>query len=172
MESSALYSQVKAEMECNHPRQELRIYHKSNGTGECRVQCLTCGAMVRSVKKATIPIQQLNRLPKWDDTLSTEHYKKYHERCQELAEHQRNVKNQEWWDWYNAYLRNSRWQEKRQAVFKRCNYVCEGCRQERATDVHHVSYEHVGNELLFELVGLCHECHLRVDNKQAEGKQS
>ena len=163
--------QVENEFSCNHPKQDLRSYKKTNGTVEYRIQCLTCGALVRAVKKATLTAWQIAKAPAWDDSLSHERWKQSSQRYDELAQEKRNQQNQKWWDWYNQYLRTPEWQARRIAALERDNYVCRGCLRNRATEVHHLKYEHVGNELLFELVGLCHVCHQRADDKQAGGKQ-
>jgi 5-methylcytosine-specific restriction endonuclease McrA len=68
----------------------------------------------------------------------------------------------EWRENYETYLRSEKWQAKRRLVFQRCEGVCEGCRQAKATQVHHLTYEHLGNELLWELAAACRECHERV----------
>jgi 5-methylcytosine-specific restriction endonuclease McrA len=34
----------------------------------------------------------------------------------------------------------------------------DGC-QSRATQVHHLTYRHLGNEPLFELMAICRDCH-------------
>lgn len=67
---------------------------------------------------------------------------------------------------YNRYLSSSEWAAKRQLVFKRAGGVCEGCGLAKATDVHHVTYEHRYDEFLFELLALCHSCHLRVHEER------
>jgi DnaB-like helicase N terminal domain len=64
--------------------------------------------------------------------------------------------------WYQNYLRSDEWRAKRRLVMDRCGGLCEGCRNAPVSEVHHLTYEHVGDELLFELVGLCRECHQRV----------
>ena len=51
------------------------------------------------------------------------------------------------------------WQERRKKVFKRCNRICEGCGVNPATEVHHLTYKRVCNEMLFDLVGICGTCH-------------
>lgn len=60
---------------------------------------------------------------------------------------------------YEAYLDTPAWQAKRAKVLKRCGGVCEGCGEAPATQAHHLTYAHLGDELLFELVGLCRTCH-------------
>jgi 5-methylcytosine-specific restriction endonuclease McrA len=67
---------------------------------------------------------------------------------------------------YEIYLQTDAWQEKRELVFTRANGMCEGCRQAPACQVHHVTYEHVGNEFLWELVAVCRVCHARYHDVQ------
>jgi hypothetical protein len=64
---------------------------------------------------------------------------------------------------YQEYLRHSaKWQRLRSLVMKRSCGLCEGCMSKRATQVHHTVYPTVlGEELLFTLVALCGECHLK-----------
>lgn len=75
------------------------------------------------------------------------------------TEQQRQI---EWREAYENYLQSEQWQQKRRLVFKRCGMTCEGCREATATQVHHLTYEHLGNELLWELAAVCRECHERV----------
>jgi 5-methylcytosine-specific restriction endonuclease McrA len=72
---------------------------------------------------------------------------------------ERKKESDEWWLAYDKYLGTDRWRDKRRLVLKRCDGVCEGCRLAPAAAVHHLTYERVGRELLFDLVALCHECH-------------
>lgn len=63
---------------------------------------------------------------------------------------------------YRAYLASDVWKNKRERVLKRCGGICEGCGEAKATEVHHFCYDHLFDEFLFELVGLCHNCHERI----------
>ncbi len=63
---------------------------------------------------------------------------------------------------YEAYLQTQEWADRRALIFTRSGGVCEGCRQAAAAEVHHLTYEHVGAEFLWELVAICRECHERV----------
>lgn len=64
-----------------------------------------------------------------------------------------------WWAWYDQYLLSPEWRDLRERVFDRSDGRCEGCRNLNATQVHHLTYERVGAELLFDLVAVCDECH-------------
>jgi hypothetical protein len=68
-------------------------------------------------------------------------------------------------DWphkYREYLASPEWQALHRRVFLRSGAMCEGCGQRPVQDVHHRTYEHCGSEFLFELIGLCRECHERL----------
>ena len=79
-----------------------------------------------------------------------------------------NPEQRRWWERYSAYLQTAEWQTLRARVLDRCQRVCEGCGERPAADVHHLSYRHVGQEFLFELVGLCRECHERLHSTSGE----
>ena len=57
------------------------------------------------------------------------------------------------------YLRSQAWQEKRRAVHRRSGGVCEDCGRHPVTQIYHVSYDRIGDELLVDLLGLCGPCH-------------
>ena len=80
------------------------------------------------------------------------------------------VANPEWWEAYERYLQTPTWFEKRRAVLRRANDLCEGCRIRKAVQVHHLpgcyprgclpgSREWIKAEKLFHLVALCLQCH-------------
>lgn len=66
-----------------------------------------------------------------------------------------------WRAQYADYLDSQEWSEKRQLVMERAGDLCEGCRQSEAAEVHHLTYENVTREFLFELVAMCADCHDR-----------
>jgi hypothetical protein len=65
----------------------------------------------------------------------------------------------EFFRWYDEYLESPEWDERRSRVLSRARGVCEGCRKEPATQVHHLTYERVGREMLFDLAAVCRDCH-------------
>lgn len=62
---------------------------------------------------------------------------------------------------YLAYLQSPEWKDIRALVLDRSGGRCEGCAKRRARDVHHLSYAHLYDEFLFELVAVCRRCHVR-----------
>jgi hypothetical protein len=63
---------------------------------------------------------------------------------------------------YREYLASEEWGEIRQKVFFRSNGFCEACGVKQATEVHHRTYERVGNESLLDLVATCSDCHHKI----------
>lgn len=63
---------------------------------------------------------------------------------------------------YHEYLRSPAWARLRRQVLMRCGCVCQGCGAKPAVEVHHLTYERIGEEMLFDLVALCRECHDRL----------
>lgn len=74
---------------------------------------------------------------------------------------------------YEQYLRSPAWREKRAAALKRSNGKCQDCLDERkmrgfasgylvwpGQEVHHLTYERVGNERPEDLIALCERHHL------------
>jgi 5-methylcytosine-specific restriction endonuclease McrA len=75
-----------------------------------------------------------------------------------------------WWTTYGAYLSSEEWAERRRLVLERAGLICQGCRRARATQVHHLTYVHVGEEFLWELAAICNDCHERLHpHMAAEG---
>jgi hypothetical protein len=68
-------------------------------------------------------------------------------------------------DNYRAYLASPAWQVKREAAFKRCGGICEGCKAAPATEIHHVTYERFKHELPGDIAALCHACHRKADER-------
>jgi len=65
---------------------------------------------------------------------------------------------------YQLYLLSATWEQKRQLVLKRDNHLCQGCLTNKATEVHHLTYDHKYNEFMFELISICGPCHRRYHN--------
>lgn len=62
---------------------------------------------------------------------------------------------------YNKYLESEYWQGIRKSIYKRDNYKCRLCNSDKDICVHHRTYEHIGNEILEELITMCRRCHHR-----------
>ncbi len=64
---------------------------------------------------------------------------------------------------YVDYLKSAQWKLKRSHALFAAHGRCVHCRKVPPTEVHHVTYERLGNERPSDLVALCHECHEKAD---------
>jgi hypothetical protein len=72
---------------------------------------------------------------------------------------------------YEEYMQSPVWLEKRRRVMERCRWMCEGCGNGKAVEVHHVRYPRgcepgserwARQEKLYDLVGICKRCHREI----------
>jgi len=63
---------------------------------------------------------------------------------------------------YQSYLQSPSWLNLRNRVLAAAQGHCEGCGRWPATEVHHLTYVHVGKEFLWELRAVCRDCHDRL----------
>ncbi len=64
---------------------------------------------------------------------------------------------------YQKYIRSKEWQTKRQQKLEACNHrcECEGRCYRKATQIHHLHYDTLGNESIEDLQALCPKCHMQ-----------
>lgn len=128
-------------------------------------QCLECGCRVGEWLKREFVFSQGIPEP-WDEGLEERHRKRAGEAFQKWRLQQRSAENEAWQSRYDEHLRSGHWQALRQLVFTRCGGMCEGCGTNRAQHVHHLTYANMGDEFLWELVGICRDCHERYHGKE------
>ena len=146
-------------IQCNHSSTELR---KRWGGKRFTyyLQCLRCGNPVKRI--AIKDIADVNTLLDFDEELRRNFHSTAISCANDLRAKLEEREKKEWDRWYENYLQSPQWLEKKRLVLKRNNFICEGCLKNKAKVIHHLSYEHVGDELLFELVALCDECHKKA----------
>lgn len=75
---------------------------------------------------------------------------------------------------YVDYLSSFDWHLKRLAVLKRAGNKCERCGRSGSgpcggvvLQIHHVTYDNLGDEPLEDLLAVCEDCHKKEDVKRA-----
>jgi hypothetical protein len=144
--------------ECAH--EHTRLTQRQNGAGVTLYapQCLGCGKVTAAwvgFEKAKERFTSYDEVYQFDEEVT----QAFWSQSARKRESKRSQEQWHWWAWYDSYLLSVEWQERRKLVLERCKGFCEGCLRRKATQVHHLTYEHVGNELLYELVALCDDCH-------------
>lgn len=128
---------------------ELRRRTIRNGVVSLEWQCLGCGRSTgQPIAKRLVPGWETR--PEWDIALSTAH--------EAVAEEERLQALQTKRAAYQAYLGSAEWQARRQKVLRR-DPVCRACEEAKSEQVHHLTYERIFREPLFDLVGVCRACH-------------
>ena len=158
---------------CECRRLEIRYREASNSNKMYTRQCLDCGKIVRPENGMWIKqseISNIENIKPIDDDLakniSTTDAELRDSLRLRLREAEKSLKLEE----YYEYLKSPEWKEKRQLVMDRAGYICEGCLQSRANNVHHKTYANIYNEFLFELVALCRQCHESIHDIQKENE--
>ncbi len=154
------FAAIRKQFDCSHSAREVRLRTVAGG-GKQRVwQCLSCGLPQSNPLKLADAMQATGgeALKPFDDDLESRWTQEFNRQIKDATDrYQEQVRSS-----YGSYLESSAWDIKRRAVLARCRGRCEGCAQADAVEVHHLSYEHVGAEFLFELVGVCSDCHDRL----------
>jgi 5-methylcytosine-specific restriction endonuclease McrA len=133
-----------------------RARKTASGSVQYRRQCLDCGLPVGTqVAKTVARRESSGRIAAFDEDL----FEKGHAWADAGREARHAQKRDAWWAWYDEYLKSPEWRALRDKVMWRAHGVCEGCFERAAVHIHHRTYDHVGRELLFELVALCKVCH-------------
>ena len=165
--------------DCTHENTVIRKKLMQNGAYQARTQCKDCGHYGRGGIQA-VPhslvrkrgIDAVDQLPEFDDVAfaRAERQKRAFERDQAKADRDRAEMElrRQGREERRAYYDSAAWQDKRIKVMRRAANICEGCASAPATQVHHVSYEHFGAELLWELRAVCDDCHNRIHAPEKE----
>ena len=150
--------------ECGHDYSEIRVKKAIDGRLIYLRQCLTCGrAVSRQLSHQTANREATGlEIPPFDDLLEQEYLKHRSVVWANELRERREQKNAEWFAGHNEYLRSEKWRAKRQAVLERDRWLCQACRAERASEVHHLTYQHHGDEPLFDLASICRRCHEKL----------
>ena len=88
------------------------------------------------------------------------------EQLQVIYSEYRDNEKQKSYESYSNYLSSESWRDKRIKVLQRDKYICQGCFTQKATEVHHLTYENLYDELLFQLISVCHSCHEKIHKKE------
>ena len=156
------YDYTHYEPPCEH-KYELRWDVYANDSVHFKMQCVICGKAGNSIRKLDISVAEKDAATPFDKEM----YSSWKMSCgQETLSKKRNQDKEQgvaWEKWYSTYLASDVWREKRSLVINRAGGICEGCRSRVANEVHHLTYQYVGNEPLFHLVALCHDCHQKIE---------
>ena len=146
---------------CNHNKTTIVRRVHANGSTHVARQCSTCGVKTETLLKSSYTPEQIASLPRWNDNLSSE----YQASVRDRFKRKKQAESKAWWRNYQDHMASPKWMEIRDRVLAREHEVCQGCGRRRAVHVHHATYEHVGDEFMFELIAVCKACHERIHRR-------
>jgi hypothetical protein len=148
--------------ECKHPTTQICYQITQSDQTRYRVQCVECGE-TRPIAKSklkrpdlAIPLKKFDVSP-WEyrRQKAEPELKKNLLKWLNILMTRANKRQIQ----YENYLQSPQWKIKRAKVLKRANGTCEGCGENKAVEVHHLTYDRIYNEMLFDLVAVCKSCH-------------
>ena len=72
---------------------------------------------------------------------------------------------------YESYINSVLWREKSRRIRKRDGYRCLICgTTDVPLEVHHLTYDRLGEELDSDLITVCHDCHKRITQSWHDAK--
>jgi hypothetical protein len=126
-------------------------------------QCKNCGGSINRTKPLSSK-KYSEEIRGEFDTLRFENWKKEREDEQKYL-----LNSKKNFDFFNSprykyylYLNSVEWKNKRNQVFERDSNICQKCLAKTADDVHHLTYENIGNENLTDLISICRSCHKEI----------
>jgi hypothetical protein len=150
------YAAIEAKYHCDHANRELRLRIIADGRKAYYRQCISCGHAGSAVSAKVARLELQGRVePSFDDDL--EHQCHARKRAEYLATYQEIAPKLR--AEYEAYLASDAWTQCRAVALMRANEICECCEHFRATEVHHITYERIGQELDSDLMAVCSFCH-------------
>lgn len=159
MDYKAINDQVDREFHCDCSVSQVTKKTAKNGVVTYWRQCMRCGNQLGSVPKGSPLIINATEI---DKQKPKDWWGRKSARQQQLIEAAKQREDDVWWRRYEAYLSTPKWAKKRQDVLSRDSHLCQACRTARASEVHHLTYKHVFDEPLFDLVSVCKPCHDRI----------
>ena len=154
---------------------EYRYHIGESGRISLFNQCTQCGKRHgggSSLKHDTVPNLKekinLGEINKYDLELlnkKSSTYENYNAYYTFKREANKQLEKANRTEFYNEYIKSDKWKAIRLKVLKRDNNLCQACLEAPAQDVHHITYENIGDELMYELLSVCRDCHFNRIHK-------
>ena len=153
---------------CESEKLKSVKYKISNGNIQIRKQCLECGYLnTHNYKFSNFSNEEIEQMSFVNEELREQYYenqKNIREQKRLELETEYLKHRQEGFEKLNEYYNSQEWENKRILRLRLNKFLfdgwCERCGKQKATQVHHRSYEYInGYEHPFDLEALCEDCH-------------
>lgn len=135
----------------------------AGGRLQLRKCCKNCKALEAGAMKHSL-VPDINKVP-----IVTDLPDRWKQKDQERTAFRQwafEKQNNNWRQRYETHLNSDKWRQLRHLVLQRDNHICQSCLLVRASEVHHKTYDRLGNEAAFDLVSLCSSCHKQIHGNQ------
>lgn len=165
----------EAEFRCEHAEGHVRLVHIVNSAGAKMFtkQCQRCGQSGIGGKMWVTPTgtpREIAAIPRRDEDLQPDWHQRKNVRHRELVEQFHKDRSREYRE--GDYLRTPHWRERAARALEFYGHECQmqmrGCTG-HATEVHHLTYDNIGDEPLYELKPACRNCHERIELRKRNG---
>jgi hypothetical protein len=121
---------------------------------------MACGhSVAQPVAKKAVPDWQ--QLPEWDAALSKAYAAAMHAKSLQASVDKKAAERADYYD----YLQTEPWRAKSRMVLQR-DPVCQACGEAPSEQAHHLTYDRIYREPLFDLVGVCRPCHASLHRRE------
>lgn len=72
---------------------------------------------------------------------------------------------------YKQYLESDEWKVKREERLEKDGHRCVCCNSSDNLNVHHITYDRLKNESIYDLITLCRDCHEKLHKIQRDGEE-
>lgn len=145
---------------CNSDNINFVKYKMKNGIDILRKQCYDCGYLNTLNYKRNF-INNFNSIPYHDENLRNLNKEKSIQKSniKQVLFYYSQARFKIELEYYrNVYLKSDEWNHKRQLIMDFYEWKCQEC-DNKATDLHHVSYDNIFKERFDDLKPLCRNCH-------------
>lgn len=158
---AALFAQWQADA-CRHPRKVMVQRDDSLGRPQFFEFCEDCGLKLSSAvahsRVRALSEHSAEMLEARNESYTRDRKATLDKIANDAAERCQSGNREA----YADYLRSDAWKRRAAKILRRADGICEGCLTNQASEVHHLTYAHIGHEFAFELVALCRACHERI----------
>lgn len=176
---SEIWRAVHEQFACSHSQSEVRSRITKHGAQTYYRQCVRCGQSMGQVSTHTLSDCERELCSVFDEDQSARWQKAKTAQADDMkliAEEQyialveaynkwAEEETTQWRRRYSEYIHSSEWQRKRTLVLERDNYLCQACLLNKAYDIHHLTYQHLTQEFMWELVSVCRSCHEEIHQR-------
>jgi 5-methylcytosine-specific restriction endonuclease McrA len=162
VEYHEIKAKIRAAEACEHKTKTLRKKLNRAGIWQVMHQCDVCGKQIGQYVSYKAQNIDLTSLSEWNVALAALSADELKWKVSAAWKLEKKEQIEQKLKEYDAYIASKEWRIRADKALKRDNYLCQSCGTSKATEVHHLTYFHLYDEPLFDLVSVCNACHVKL----------